>query len=237
MTRIITIVIFILIIFSCQNEKPVKITEKNFRGKTFNIVFNTERDTAVIQFKDSTYQIFEQLWEGEIPWRISHFENSDFLILDNRVIGLSEKNNDSIIGTYLGLTDSKLKFAERKSKWDPDLIKGEWVNKKYNFNSSDSIPFPSPPPGVHNNSIWPPRYIITEDSIELLHAHSVSKSSYELNNTAEFLITDVYSPENMRQEWQWEIKELNEKNMIVRKRVADSGRTKFITDTLIKNGS
>jgi hypothetical protein len=90
MNKTTIILLLILTIVSCQKKNKLPINESDFQNKTFSLFSKSEKDTLIIEFKDSTHQIFGNLWEGNVPWRISQYENANFLILDNRVIGIQK---------------------------------------------------------------------------------------------------------------------------------------------------
>ena len=234
MIRLIRLSILIMIFSACQNEQATSITRKHFQNKTFDLYFNKGKDTLAIEFKDSTFQIFGQLGEGEIPWKIKHYEDIDFLILDNRVIGISQKNNELIKGIYIGLADSEMMFKERKPDWKMNLVEGKWIKESFNANIADSMVASKTTSAENRKFTWPPVYMINADSIKLIYGYSEYSSTYSRNNTGEFLLMELYNPKNIREEMQWEIKKIENDRMIVRKRVADTGRIKVITDTLIR---
>ena len=61
-------------------KNPESIIDKSdFQNKTFSVHSESEQDSLFIEFQDSTHQIFGSLWQGKIPWRISNYENANFL--------------------------------------------------------------------------------------------------------------------------------------------------------------
>jgi len=75
------IVLFFLV-FSCQNKIDSKINKNDFKGKTFNMIFEKQEEEVIIDFNDSTYQtLIGESWKFDMPWRITHHENSTFLVL------------------------------------------------------------------------------------------------------------------------------------------------------------
>ena len=147
MNKPTVILLLILTIVSCKkgNESPISVSQ--FKNKTFNLIFESEKDTVIVEFRDSTHQIFGNLWQGEIPWRISHYNNSNFLVLDNRTVGIKKISENRYQCTYFGLADNAFEMIERKPKWNTELLNGTWVDKKlFEYYSNDSIPKPPPIP-------------------------------------------------------------------------------------------
>jgi hypothetical protein len=233
--------LLILTIVGCGKKIEFPINESEFQNKTFSLFTKSEKDTMYIEFQDSTIQIYGDLWRGKIPWRISHDENGNFLILDNKVVEIKKTNQEYYNCTYLGKTDNSFKMVERKSKWNPDFIYGTWINKKYekqyDYSTNDSVQKPPRPLPIEETEAdyqWPPRYKITKDSIKLFSSNSINKSELEINNTSEFLIMDLVNENHSGKEWQWKIERLTNDLMIVEKKISESSLMKYKIDTLIR---
>jgi len=44
-----------------------------------------EKDTLTVEFKDSTYTVYEYS-DRNLPWRIASFENNDILVFDRKLV-------------------------------------------------------------------------------------------------------------------------------------------------------
>ena len=211
------ILLLILTIVSCGKGTELPINESQFRNKTFSLFSESEKDTLTIEFQDSTHQIFE-LRQKNIPWRISNYDNSNFLVLDNRVIGIKKTDKDEFECTYIGLIDNPFMIVERKFKWKKEQIYGTWVEEKYV--GTDSTDFPPPPIQPENNKWnWPPSHTITETKIEL-DFYDKFESEIEINNTGEFIQMNLNNSVGLGiREELWQIKHLSDSLMIVDKRV------------------
>ena len=212
---------------SCKKSKESPISERQFQNKTFSLIDESEEDTLFIEFQDSTYQIFGNFWQGENPWRISHYDNTNFLVLENRAIGIQQISEDKFNCTYIGLTDYPLELVERKPKWDTELLNGTWVEQtSFENYHNDSIlkppPVPKPPaPEGFKESDYQdlPLYKISGDSIYLAHEYLKVKSKIQLNNTGEFITMNLknYALGYRAQENFWRIKYLTDSIMIIDK--------------------
>jgi len=211
MNKPTTLLLLILTLMSC-NKTVITINEIDFRGKTFNVHSKSEIDTMVIDFQDSTHQIFGDLWAGKIPWRISHYENTNILVLDNRLIGLRKKNEDSYDCTYIGLTDQLFTMSERKPKWKKEHLYGTWVEEKYI--GTDSSDFP-PPPIENLKTNWPPSFKITEEKI-VFDFYQKSESKIQIPNSGDFIQMNLRNPISYGiNDYNWEISHLSDSLMIV----------------------
>ena len=76
-----------------------------------------------IEFQDSTAQIYGDLWQGKIPWRISQYKNNSFLVIDYKVVGIKKSSYGYFDCAYFeSATDNYFKMVERKPKWKPDFF-------------------------------------------------------------------------------------------------------------------
>lgn len=234
-------VILLLFLFTflvnCQKKIDRKITENDLKNKTFTLIFEPKKDSLTIQFKDSTHQIFE-ISEGEIPWRISHYDDSNFLVLDNRIIGISKNDKGSYDCKYIGLVDEDFTMTERKSRWKEEMIYGTWVETKYLTNEPDRTQVSTLSEGdSKNSSLSPPNYEITKDSIKLISTSSINESDIEINNTAEFITMKLYNDQLYGYEWSWKVLELNKNFMILQREITEIATIKTIRDTLRRKQS
>lgn len=217
------------------------INERDFQNKTFSMFSDSEKDTLVIAFQDSTHQIFDNRYEGKIPWRISHTGNTNLLVLDNRVIEIKKTDENKFDCTYIGLEDRNFKMIERKSKWQRELIYGKWINKKFQIYLDSSLkgklkppPPPTPFPIPDGDYIFPGFYEITKDSIKLFHYQNIYKSILEINNTTEYILMRLGNEFGIGENWQWTVKKLSSNEMIIDREITELSSIKHITDTLIK---
>tara|TARA_R110002072_G_scaffold70088_1_gene169618 strand:+ start:2905 stop:3552 length:648 start_codon:yes stop_codon:yes gene_type:complete len=190
----------------------LKINESEFKGKTFNAYSSSEIDTLIIDFQDSTHQIFGGLWSGKIPWRISHYDETNILVLDNRLIGIKINPDNSLDCISIGLTDKPFKMSERKPKWKKDYLYGTWIEEK--FIETDSTDFP-PPPRTQNLKInWPPSYTITEKEI-VFDYYKKSESKIQIPNSADFIQMNLRHPLFNQTDYNWIIEYLSDDLMVV----------------------
>ena len=231
------ILLLILTIVSCGKRTELHINESQFQNKTFSIFSESEQDSLFIEFQDSTHQIFGILWQGKIPWRISHYENANFLVLDNRVIGIKKTDQGKFDCKYIGLNDNSFEMVERNPKWAKEQLYGTWIEEKYI--GTDSTDFPPPPIQPDNEKWnWPPSYTISKDKIEL-DFYDQFESEIEINNSREFIQMDLNNSVGLGvRENFWRIKYLSDSIMIIDKRVDDilksNGERKFTNIKLIK---
>ncbi len=229
--------LLILTIVSCGKNTEIRIDKSEFQNKTFSVHSESEQDTLFIEFQDSTHQIFGSLWQGKIPWRISNYENTNFLVLDNRVIGIKKMSEDKFECTYIGLNDNTFEMAERNPQWTKEQVYGTWIEEKYA--GTDSTDFPPPPIQPDSNKWnWPPSYTIEENKIKL-DFYGQFESEIEINNSTEFIEMDLNNSVGLGiRENFWRIKYLSDSIMIIDKRVDDilksHGEKNFTNIKLIK---
>jgi hypothetical protein len=231
MNKSTIILLLILTTFSCRKEFQSEIDRNQLQNKTFSLLLENKQDTFFIEFQDTTYQIFGISWEGKIPWRLSRYENIDFLVLDGKAIGIERNNENNFECTHIGLSDNKFTLVERKPKWDEKLIFGTWVKKKNNevfdslFNdNSTNQQLESKSQAFSEKKIKRIAYYeIDKDSIKLFDANSINKSEIEINNSSEFILMNLENNELLGKEWEWKIKKLDTEFMIVEKRVSELG--------------
>ena len=242
MNKQIIISLLILTIFCCKKKEKLAINESQFQNKTFSLFSESEKDTLTISFQDSTHQIYGEFWQGKIPWRISHYNNTNFLVLDNRVIGIKKMDKGRYYCTYIGLAENEFIIAERKLTWNKQLLYGTWIKKEnlaiLEYNKNDSIkkpPLPPPPIGFSEKDFKSPGYYeITKDSIKYFEYYSIEKSGFEINNTNEFLVMELGNEYDKEKNWQWNIKSLSNSIMVVKRSISKAGRGSYITDTLVQ---
>jgi hypothetical protein len=145
-----------------------------------------------------------------MPWIISHYENGNFLILDNRVIGI-KKTDDKYICKYIGFSDNSFEMIKRNPKWTKNQIYGTWIEEKYI--DTDSSDFP-PPPIEFEKYNWPPSYKISEKQIEL-DFYTNTNSAIEINNSLEFITMNLNHLLKIGVEKQWKIKTITDTLMII----------------------
>jgi hypothetical protein len=239
-----TIFLFlILIIFSCENKSSLPVNESLFKNKTFSLLSKSEKDTITIEFQDSTCQIFRNFREEKLPWRIYHYEESNFLVLEENAFGIEKIDNENFTFTYIGLRDYEFTLKKRGQKWDENLIFGIWVkiedDKAFDNRLIDSIPKPPPPPKPYGISemdyIWPSYYVISRDSIKFYKDYSIEKSKIAINNTNEYLLMELGRQYSNEKNWQWKIKSLTKNKMVIERRITDYlFNETLVMDTLVK---
>lgn len=229
--------LLILIIVSCTKNKEVRIDKSEFQNKTFSIHSKSEQDSLFIEFQDSTYQTFGDLWQGKIPWKIFNYEKTNFLVLNNKVIGIKKLNKHSFECEYIGINEKSFEMTERNPKWSKEQIYGTWIEEKYfETNSTD---FPPPPVEPDNgNWNWPPSYTIDQDKIQI-DFYNQNVSDIEINNSNEFIEMELNNMIGLGiRENFWRIKYLSDSIMIIDKKVDDfiitNGEKKYNNIKLIK---
>jgi len=220
------ILLLISTLFSCQkNIERIDIANE-LRGNTFNMTSIGEKDTLTIEFKDSTYTVFEYS-DQNLPWRIATFDNNDFLVFDRRVIAIKQKDKNSFKGLLIAEEDYEIILEKRKTIWNKELLNGIWIEEKYIGTKISEFEFPLPPSYLpplpesnynENDYEWPPYYKITGDKISSNYFYMKSKSPIQLNNSIEFISMKLNS-NFFDEERLWKILMLTDSLMIVEKTI------------------
>ena len=213
MQKIASLTLFLVLITttSCQQSSDLGNTEADLKGKTFYIT-DRVKDSSIIEFRDSTYIMFGRHL-SEYPWRIARYENSNFLILDNIVIGITKLNSNTYDCTFLGLKDMKLKLIERENPWTKEMLLGTWIEEKWFDTKISDFP---PQPNSLNDSVknWPPAYLITQKQI-ISTLYGQRHSDIEFNSSNEIIRMKLWNPLNEGHEEAWRIKELTDSTMTI----------------------
>ena len=242
MRKTLLYLLLILPIVSCKKIDESNISEEQLQNKTFTLLNKNKKDHIVIEFQDSTYQIFGNKWEGNIPWKLNNYDGANLLILGTNVIGIKKTGKDTFECENISLAGRKFILSERETKWDKNLIFGTWIRKQnndlYDYSLNDSVSKPNLPPlpdGYSEKDFKSfPFYEITRDSIKLYQSYYKYKSKIKISNTSEYLLMELENNVLNQKEWEWRIKKLNSEFMIIEKTVWTSFGKKFLTDTLIK---
>lgn len=247
MTKSTIILALFITVFACQNnDKQIDIANE-LRGNTFDINFAIEKETTTIEFKDSTCTIFENN-NRDLPWRISTFGDSKFLIIEYenniRSIAIKKRDNNTLDGLLMAKNDYKITLNKREPKWKKDLLIGTWIDNDSNSVTNDSVqkssPYfiqpPLPPPNYKHKRDFQKYslYEITFDSVSVKYGYSESKSKIDLNSSIEFLTMNVKSSFNVTEEI-WKIKKLTDSIMIVDKTITERDNDFSFTTKKIEN--
>ena len=233
---------FIITIISCSKKTELAINEIQFQNKTFSLFSESEKDTLIVEFQDSTCQIFGSSWEGKIPWRITNYDNTNFLVLDNKVIGVKKEVDGKFDCKFIDLRDNAFILKERYPKWNKELIYGTWIKKgdtgKLEYAMNDSIkkpPLPPAPDGISEKEFkYPGYYEIAKDSIKYHEYYLTQKSDLEINTPNEYLLMKLGNDYINEKNWEWNIKSLSKSEMIVERNISKLSTITYVTDTLVR---
>ncbi|MEP5341240.1 MAG: hypothetical protein ABJL44_15990 [Algibacter sp.] len=229
------ILLLILTVFSCQKSAERIDIANELRGNTFDMTSIGEKDTLTIEFKDSTYTVFEYS-DRNLPWRISSFDNNDILVFDRQVIAIKQTDKNIFKGLFISEKDYEVTLEKRKTHWNKELLNGIWIEEKnYDLYLNDSLPKPPPPPeppGISESDFqYPPFYEIRGDSISATYFYQVSKSNIDISNSAEFITMKLRSNFD-KVEKLWKIKKLNDSIMIIDRTIEkENKKFSFLTTT------
>ncbi len=229
------LLILILTFFSCQKNVDQTDIANVLRGNTFVMTSIGEKDTLTVDFKDSTYTIFEYS-NKNLPWRIASFENNDLLVFDSRVIAIKRIDENTLKGLLISEKDYEVTLEKRRIQWNKDLLNGIWIEEKnYDLLLNDSIAKPPPPPappGISESDFqYPPCYEIKGDTISATYFYQVSKSGIDISNSTEFVTMKLRSDLN-KVEKLWKIKKLTDSIMIIDRTIEkENKKFSFLTTT------
>jgi len=212
------ILLLILTMFSCQKSVERIDIANELRGNTFDMTSIGEKDTLTVEFKDSTYTVFEYS-DRNLPWRIASFDNNDILVFDRQVIAIKQTDKNIFKGLFISEKDYEVTLEKRKTHWNKELLNGIWIEEKnYDLYLNDSLPKSPPPPappGISESDFqYPPFYEINGDSISAIYYYQISKSNINISDSAEFITMKLRSNFD-KVEKLWKIKKLNDSIMII----------------------
>lgn len=202
---------FFLLFFNCNNDSKHLITENTFKNKTFVSYYESEKDSLIVEFTDSTYQYLNFSKERR-NWRITYYDNSTFLILDRIAIGIKQLNDSTFKCFNVSYNDVEFEMRLRKPKWKKEKIYGKWVEDIHRGKTEDFFP-PFPVPYPKEDYSWPPFYEISENKI-VSNYYLVNESKYEINNSNEYLFMCLNNYKK-GEELEWRIKVVTDSTLII----------------------
>ena len=216
MKRIILVII--IFYFSCEENDKNNIASE-LKNNTFDLILSSPvKDTVVIEFKDSTYTVFENKGRN-LPWKITSLDNSKFLVLNNNVIKIKRTRENTYKGIAIGKKNQKIFLTKRKIDFNRELLNGIWVEEKYYNSNISQFPLPPPPPNISEKDYeWPPFYKIANDKISFNYYYKSSYSDIKFSSSNEFIDMSL-SSNDVKLELLWRIKKLNDSLMIVDKQI------------------
>jgi hypothetical protein len=239
MNKFIIYLILSLFIVSCKRETKQIDIASELRGNTYNIIVKSEKDTLVIFFKDSTYTVY-RFSDRNLPWRISNFDDSNFLALEDRIMALKPNGTDKYKGLIIGERDIEVELVKRESIWQKELLNGIWIEEENLPYFTDSIqsnlPPPPPPAPIDEGKSfqWPRTFEIMADTIICKDFYSTSKSVLKTNNSNEFLEMKLKSSDSTIENL-WRIKSFYGDLMIIERTLKTQKRSGSSSRTTIEN--
>jgi hypothetical protein len=213
MKKAITIFLSFLLMTSCIENNNRRIDKSQIKNKTFNLISESQTDTLIVDFRDSTYNILEY-YRKDNPWNLSYFEKSSILTLDDNVFGLKEIDKGTFECTQFSQIESIVTLKERESKWNQEMLFGTWTEDKYI--GTDSTDFP-PPPIEDIKTEWPPYYVISKDKI-VYNFYKQTESKIRINSTSEYISLELNDPVNYGiNDKFWQVITLTDSIMILNK--------------------
>ena len=231
----IAVLLLAMVLFGCQKSNNQIDLAQELRGNTFTLTSNGEKDTMTIEFKDSTFTVFE-FGDMNLPWRTTSFENNELLVFEGQVIAIKQVDKNTFKGLLILEKDYEVLLEKRLARWDQELLNGIWIEEKnYDLFLNDSVvkpPVPPVPPGLTDKNFqYPPFYEINGDTISAFYFHQVSKSQIEINSSIEFLTLELNSNMN-KVEKQWKIKKLTDSILIIDRTIEkENKKFSFLTTT------
>ena len=123
--------ILLTVLIGCDKRQSSILIADELRGNIFEISSNDYEGTGTIEFKDSTYTIYENGIQN-LEW-YAPILTKGVLILDRKKINF-QKVNDSV---FLGNTKSdtgqitEFKLTTKQPNWSVELLNGTWMIEKH----------------------------------------------------------------------------------------------------------
>lgn len=120
----------ILITISCNQKKPSIQIAQELQGKVFELSSPDYQQARTIEFKQSTYSIYEDGIQN-LEWRAPVLSKG-VLILNNQKIKI-KKENDSVFYGQFKTDEGKninFKLVEKNADWSIKQLSGTWMLEK-----------------------------------------------------------------------------------------------------------
>ncbi len=165
---------------------------------------------------DSTCNLLE-LKEYNKPWRLVNFEGSNTLVLSHMIIALHRENDSTLIGYNIGERDVRLRLEEKKPKWKLDKILGKWTEERWVGIEKSNI---APPPARirEHDSIWPPYYKISKNSITS-YCMGIDSTQIQMDNSLSFITMkgNLYT-DFVGYQKDWKLLDVTDSSLIIERR-------------------
>jgi len=131
------------VLISCNNRQTSVIIADELRGNIFELSSIDYEQERTIEFKDSTYTIYEDGIQN-MEWYAPILSNG-VLILDGNKINIQKINDSVFIGNIKSDTDKIIKFklTRKNPSWSEELLTGTWMLEKHyiqkKFDEEDEI--------------------------------------------------------------------------------------------------
>ena len=136
------------ILVGCDKKQPSVIIADELRGNIFEISSNDYEHKGTIEFKDSTFTIYEN-GNQNLEWYAPILTNG-VLILDRKKINFQKVNDSVFLGNTISETGQIIKFklTKKQPNWSVELLTGTWMsgkqysNKKFDEEDDTEIVYP-----------------------------------------------------------------------------------------------
>ena len=125
-----TFYLLILLLGSCTINKESKNISEKLKGNIFDLTSSAHNQKLTIEFKDSTYTIYEG-GVSNLEWYTSSSDKNT-IILDRNKVKMQELNDSVYKGVFISDEHTKIQIllTKRKPIWNEELLDGIWMTSK-----------------------------------------------------------------------------------------------------------
>lgn len=203
-TSLFKFLLLTLIFFACDEKQSSENIGDELRGNIFELKSSNFDQTKTIEFKESTYTIYEDGIQN-LEWFDTIFPMNT-LVLNGKKVKF-QKANDSILSGKLVTESGKIieiQLKKRKPNWSEKSLYGIWMTKrdfeirKGNLESNENqtlIPIVEKPKDSDSSDFQPyPILIIENGKMTYKKYYSASESEFELIKTDRYLALKLENP-------------------------------------------
>jgi len=125
----ITLYILIFVFLSCDKKNYSTTLSEKLTGKVFNLTTSAHNKILTIEFKDSTYTIYEEGIQN-LEW-FTPLLMKNIVVLDGKKILIQQLNDSVFKGSFVADSNKNIEIlmTKRNPVWREELLNGIWMTE------------------------------------------------------------------------------------------------------------